>query len=329
VPRVNLRALLDSAAMHGYAHPAFNVNTLEQCHAVLRAATAEAAPAILQFTALSVSYLGPALLPRLFDGLVEEYRDTAICFHLDHGLDVASCFAAIENGFTSVMIDASLAADLRTPRGFEENVALTGEVVRRARQHGVSVEGALGIVGSLSTCLGLTEEGETATRPLQLGEMLTNPIQARQFAELTGIDALAVAIGTTHGLNKFSSVPSNVDIKLDILEELHHTLPETHFVVHGASKLPARLQDTFREFGGDMAPSNGVSDEILRRAVSLGVRKVNIDTDNRLAMSVGIRRHLAEHPENVDPRRYLSAGAAEMEHLCRQRYRDLGTSGWR
>lgn len=324
---VSLRTLLDDAAERGYGIPAFNVNTLDQCHAVMHAAKAENAPAIIQATSQTLHFFGEIVFSHVVRGLKQSYPEIPLCVHLDHGLDKAACRSAIFGGFTSVMMDGSLTPDLKMPSIFEENIGITSEVVQIARAHGVSVEGALGVVGSLASCMGVSEEGVTTARALTLEELVTEPMQAREFVQRTGVDALAVSIGTTHGLSKFENPPDDSRLDLGLLAEIHDAIPNTHLVLHGCSSLPPELQHQVNRAGGQISPAWGVPIPFLQKAIGLGVRKINIDSDNRLAMTAGVREFLDRSRADVDPRAYLRAGMSRMTELCRQRYRQFGAAG--
>ena len=322
-----LRQLLDHAAEFEYAIPAFNVNTLEQALAIMRAAEAERAPAILQLTALSRQYLGDGLLPSIFAGLASSFPDVPVCLHLDHGFDLPSCASAISLGFNSVMIDGTFKSGLVEPSDFQDNLHLTAEVTQFAHSKGISVEGALGVVGSLASCVGTPEDGIETTDVLSPDLLVTDLDQAVQFVEQTKVDALAVAVGTTHGLNKFHHEPNEGELELGILSAIHERLPNTHLVMHGCSSIPVELVDQINANGGTLPPTWGMPISLIQFAIKRGLRKVNIDTDNRLAMTAGIRKHLHDNPANIDPRNYLQAGMDEVTALCRQRYQEFGASG--
>jgi fructose-bisphosphate aldolase, class II len=323
----SLRIILDHAAEYDYAVPAFNVNTLEQAIAIMDAAEAECAPAILQFTSLSRDHFGDQMLSSILHGLRASYPTVPLCIHQDHGFDLATCASAINGGFTSVMIDGTFLPDLIGPSDFEHNLRLTKQVSEYAHTRDVSVEGALGVVGSLVSCVGSMEDGPESTIELARDRLVTDLDQAVVFVEQTRVDALAVAVGTTHGLNKFEHSPSEGELELGILDAIHERLPNTHLVMHGCSSIPKELVDAINEHGGQLPPSWGMPVELIQSAIKRGLRKVNIDTDNRLAMTAGVRKYLTDTPADFDPRNYLRSGMESVTALCRQRYKEFGASG--
>lgn len=325
--RITLRQLLDHAGEHGYAVPAFNISNMEQGLAVMAAAKAADAPVILQASRGARAYANDRVLARLIDGLVETYPEIPVCMHLDHGNNLATCVTAIQNGFTSVMMDGSLMADGKTPADYSYNVDITRRVVEVAHAAGVSVEGELGVLGSLETGMGDQEDGHGATGTLKEHQLLTDPAEAEKFVGETGVDALAVAMGTSHGAYKFTRKPDGAILAMRVIEDIHRRLPNTHLVMHGSSSVPEDLQAIINSYGGDIRPTWGVPVEEIQRGIKCGVRKVNIDTDNRLAMTAAIRRTLAEDPAEFDPRKYLKPAMALMSGVCKARFEAFGTAG--
>ncbi len=324
---VTLRQLLDHAAEHGYGVPAFNINNMEQLLAIMRAAARCAAPVILQASRGARSYAGDIMLRRMVEAAVETHPDIPVCLHLDHGDRPATCLSAIQHGFTSVMMDGSLEADGRTPASYEYNVAVTAQVVELAHAVGVSVEGELGCLGSLETGHGEAEDGHGAATALTREQLLTDPAQARDFVARTGVDALAVAIGTSHGAYKFKRAPSGDILAMDRLRAIHAALPNTHLVMHGSSSVPQELQDIFNAHGGEMPQTWGVPVEEIQQGIAHGVRKVNIDTDCRLAMAGQIRKVAQERRGEFDPRAFLKPAMAALEALCARRFEEFNTAG--
>lgn len=325
--RITLRQLLDHAAEHSYGVPAFNISNMEQGLAIMAAAKASNAPVILQASRGARAYAGDRVLARLIDGLTEMYPDIPVCMHLDHGNNLATCATAIQNGFTSVMMDGSLKADGKTPADYAYNRDITARVVEMAHACGVSVEGELGVLGSLETGMGDQEDGHGATEKLDESQLLTDPDEAARFVAETGVDALAIAMGTSHGAYKFTRKPDGNILAMHVIEEIHRRLPNTHLVMHGSSSVPEDLQAIINSYGGDIKPTWGVPVEEIQRGIRSGVRKVNIDTDNRLAMTAAIRKTLAEEPEEFDPRKYMKPAMAMMQDVCRQRFEAFGTAG--
>ncbi len=324
---VNLRTVLDHAAEHSYALPAFNVNNLEQVKAILQAADKADSPVILQASRGARKYAGDVFLKHLIMAAVEQYPHLPIVMHQDHGNGLEVCASAIDNNFTSVMMDGSLMEDGKTPSTFEYNVDITKKVVDLAKQHNVSVEGELGCLGSLETGEGDKEDGHGFEGKLDKDMLLTDPQQAKEFVEKTGVDALAIAVGTSHGAYKFTRKPDGDILALDRIKEIHETIPNTHLVMHGSSSVPQDLQDLINQFGGDMPQTYGVPVEQLQESIKMGVRKINIDTDNRMAMTGAIRKILTENPDAFDPRKYLEPAIEEMETLCYDRYIQFGCKG--
>ncbi|AZN37085.1 class II fructose-bisphosphate aldolase [Iodobacter ciconiae] len=324
---VSLRQVLDHAAEHGYGVPAFNVNNLEQVQAILQAADATSSPVILQASAGARKYAGEQFLKMLIEGAVASYPHLPIVMHQDHGVSPAVCMTAIKMGFTSVMMDGSLLQDGKTPSDYAYNAAVTAEVVRMAHACGVSVEGELGCLGSLETGMGEEEDGVGANRALSHAEMLTDPQEALAFVKATGVDALAIAIGTSHGAYKFTKPPCGEVLAIDRVRAINAVIPDVHLVMHGSSSVPQELLEEMRKYGGELKPTWGVPVEEIRRAIQYGVRKINIDTDLRLAMTAAIRRHLAMNPADFDPRAYLKPAISAMRSVCEARYDAFGAAG--
>ncbi|HET7753356.1 MAG TPA: class II fructose-bisphosphate aldolase [Anaeromyxobacteraceae bacterium] len=324
---ISLRQLLDHAAEHGYGVPAFNVNNMEQIQAIMQAADETDSPVILQASAGARSYAGEPFLRHLVLAAVESHPHIPIVMHLDHGSSPAACAAAIRSGFTSVMMDGSLREDGKTPTSFAENLTVTGRVVEMAHSVGVSVEGELGCIGSLETGEAGEEDGVGAKGGLTRDMLLTDPDQAREFVEETGVDALAVAIGTSHGAYKFTRKPTGEILAIDRIREVHLRAPSAHLVMHGSSSVPQEWLGIIREHGGELRETYGVPVEQIREGIANGVRKVNIDTDIRLAMTGALRRSLARHRAEIDPRRCLKEATAAARELCKARYEAFGCAG--
>jgi fructose-bisphosphate aldolase class II len=327
MPLVSLRQLLDHAAEHGYAVPAFNVNNMEQIQAILRAADGADSPVILQASAGARRYAGEPFLRHLVLAAAEAYPHLPIVLHLDHGASPGACVAAIRSGFTSVMMDGSLREDQRTPATYEYNVEVTRRAVELAHAVGVSVEGELGCIGSLETGAAGEEDGVGAKGKLSRDLLLTDPEQAADFVERTGVDALAIAIGTSHGAYKFSRKPTGDVLAIDRLKAVHRRIPDTHLVMHGSSSVPQEWLEVIRGHGGRIRETHGVPVEEIQEGIRHGVRKVNIDTDIRLAMTGALRRSLAEHPDEVDVRRFLQEATAAASALCKARFEAFGSAG--
>ena len=325
--RITLRQLLDDAAEHGYGVPAFNINNMEQVIAIMEAAKAVDAPVIMQASRGARQYANDIMLAHMIDALVEIYPHIPVCMHLDHGNGPTTCLTAIQNGFTSVMMDGSLEADGKTPASYDYNVEVTRKVAEMAHLGGVSVEGELGCLGSLEHGSGEQEDGHGAEGVLSHDQLLTDPDQAVDFVEKTKVDALAIAMGTSHGAYKFSRKPDGNILAMGIIEEIHRRLPNTHLVMHGSSSVPQELQDIINHHGGKMPQTWGVPVEEIQRGIRHGVRKVNIDTDNRMAMTGEIRRILQDSPGEFDPRKYLKPAMDAMTKLCRARYEEFGAAG--
>ena len=324
---ISLRQLLDRAAEQGYGVPAFNVNNLEQVHAVMAAAAATDSPAILQASAGARSYAGEPFLRHLALAAAEAYPDIPIVLHQDHGLTPAVCLASIRSGFTSVMMDGSLLPDRQTPSPYSYNVETTATVAAMAHAVGVSVEGELGCLGSLETGQAGTEDGAGAAGKLSRDLLLTDPEQAADFVARTNVDALAVAIGTSHGVYKFSRKPTGEILAIDRIKQIHARIPNTHIVMHASSSVPQEWLAVIREFGGEIRETYGVPVEEIQEGIRHGVRKINIDTDIRLAMTGAVRRTLAEHPSEFDPRDYLKAAMQAARDVCIARFEAFGCAG--
>jgi fructose-bisphosphate aldolase class II len=324
---ITLRQLLDHAAEHGYGVPAFNINNMEQLLAIMEAARRTAAPVILQASRGARSYAGDLMLRRMVEAAVEMYPEIPICLHQDHGNDEATCLSAIQHGFTSVMMDGSLEADGKTPASYDYNVAITARVSELAHAVGVSVEGELGCLGSLESGHGEAEDGQGAEGRLEREQLLTDPDQALDFVARTKVDALAVAIGTSHGAYKFSKPPSGDVLAMNVIEAIHERLPTTHLVMHGSSSVPQALQDLINAYGGEMPQTFGVPVEEIVAGIRHGVRKVNIDTDCRMAMTGQFRKVAAEQPREFDPRKFLKPAMEALERLCAERLEQFNTAG--
>lgn len=327
MPIVSMRQLLDHAAENGYGIPAFNVNNLEQVQAIMSAADAVGAPVIMQASAGARRYAGEAFLRHLIEAAVEAYPHIPVVMHQDHGQTPAICMAAIRSGFSSVMMDGSLMPDGKTASTYEYNLEVTREVVKFSHAIGVTVEGELGVLGSLETMSGGKEDGHGAEGLLTREQLLTSPDEAADFVRETQCDALAIAIGTSHGAYKFSRKPTGDILSIQRIKEIHARIPNTHLVMHGSSSVPQELLAEIREFGGDLKETYGVPVEEIQEGIKNGVRKINIDTDIRLAMTGAIRRYLAQNPSHFDPREYLTVAREAAKRLCMQRYLEFGCEG--
>lgn len=325
--RITLRQLLDHAAENGYGVPAFNMSNMEQGLAIMAAADKAGAPVILQASRGARSYANDTVLARLFDGLSELYPHIPMCVHLDHGNNLGTCATAIQNGFTSVMMDGSLKEDGSTPADYAYNVSITRKVVEMAHAAGVSVEGELGVLGSLETGMGDQEDGHGATEKLSDEQLLTDPDEAERFVAETGVDALAVAMGTSHGAYKFTREPDGDVLAMHVIEAIHKKLPNTHLVMHGSSSVPEELREIINAHGGEIRPTWGVPMEEIQRGIRHGVRKVNIDTDLRLAITGAIRRTMANDPSEFDPRKYMKPAMEAVTKLCISKFEAFGTAG--
>ncbi|KAA0890224.1 class II fructose-bisphosphate aldolase [Pusillimonas sp. ANT_WB101] len=324
---VSMRQLLDHAAEHGYGIPAFNVNNLEQVQAIMEAASQTDSPVIMQASAGARKYAGEGFLKYLIQAAVETYPNIPVVMHQDHGQSPAICQGAIDLGFSSVMMDGSLKEDGKTIADFEYNMNVTRRVVEMAHKVGVTVEGELGCLGSLETMKGDKEDGHGAEGTMTMEQLLTDPEEAAEFVRATQLDALAIAIGTSHGAYKFTRKPTGDILSISRIKEIHARLPNTHLVMHGSSSVPQDLLAEIREFGGDMNETYGVPVEEIQEAIKFGVRKINIDTDIRLAMTGAIRRFMAEHPSKFDPREYLKPAREAAKRICLERYEQFGTAG--
>jgi fructose-bisphosphate aldolase class II len=324
---VSLRQLLDHAAENTYGLPAFNVNNLEQVQAIMAAADEVNAPVIMQASAGARKYAGEAFLRHLIDAAVEAYPHIPVVMHQDHGQSPAVCMAAIRSGFTSVMMDGSLMADGKSVASYEYNVAVSQEVVKFAHSIGVTVEAELGVLGSLETMMGDKEDGHGAEGAMTREQLLTDVEQAADFVKQTQCDALAIAIGTSHGAYKFTKKPTGDILAIERIKEINQRIPNTHLVMHGSSSVPQELLAIIREFGGDMKETYGVPVEEIQQGIKHGVRKINIDTDIRLAMTAAIRKYLFENPGKFDPRDYLKPAREAAKEICKARYLAFGCEG--
>ncbi len=325
--RITLRQLLDHAAEHDYGVPAFNINNMEQALAIMAAADKLDAPVIIQASRGARSYANDIMLKHMMDAVTEIYPHIPVCVHLDHGNEPGTCMTAIQSGFTSVMMDGSLAADGKSPADWDYNVGVTKTVVDMAHLGGISVEGELGVLGSLETGMGDKEDGHGAEGKLSHDQLLTNPQEAVKFVKETDVDALAIAMGTSHGAYKFSRKPDGAVLAMNVIEEIHKLLPSTHLVMHGSSSVPEDLQEIINKFGGKMKPTWGVPVAEIQRGIKHGVRKINIDTDNRMAMTGAIRKVMAEDPSEFDPRKYLKPAMEAMQKLVTLRLQEFNTAG--
>jgi len=323
----SMRQLLDHAAEHGYGIPAFNVNNMEQIQAIMRAAEDCDSPVILQGSAGARKYAGEAFLRHLIEAAVETWPHIPIAMHQDHGASPAVCQRSIRSVFTSVMMDGSLEEDMKTPASYDYNVGTTRRVVEMAHAVGVSVEGELGVLGSLETGEAGEEDGSGAEGKLSHDQLLTDPEQAADFVRQTGVDALAIAIGTSHGAYKFSRKPTGDILAIDRIREIHARIPNTHLVMHGSSSVPQEWLDIIREHGGEIKETYGVPVEEIQEGIRHGVRKVNIDTDIRLSMTGAMRRLMGQKPEEFDPRKFFAAASEAVRGICRARFEEFGCAG--
>ncbi len=324
---ISMRQLLDYAAEHDFGMPAFNVNNMEQVHAIMMAADETNSPVIMQGSAGARSYAGEPFLRHLISAAVEMYPHIPIVMHQDHGAAPGVCLRSIQSGFTSVMMDGSLMEDMKTPATYEYNVDVTRRVVEMAHAGGISVEGELGCLGSLETGQMGEEDGHGAEGALSMDQLLTDPEEAANFVKDTGVDALAIAIGTSHGAYKFTRPPTGDILAINRIKEIHARLPNTHLVMHGSSSVPQDWLKIINEYGGDMGETYGVPAEEIQEGIKHGVRKVNIDTDLRMASTGAIRKHMAENKSNFDPRKFLKASTAAMKGICKARYEAFGCAG--
>jgi len=324
---ISLRQLLDHAAENGYGVPAFNVNNLEQIRAIMEAADEANSPVILQASAGARKYAGSNFLRHLIQAAIEEFPHIPIVMHQDHGVSPAVCQRSIQLGFSSVMMDGSLGEDGKTPMDFDYNVSVTKTTVDMAHACGVSVEGEIGCLGSLETGLAGEEDGIGAEGQLTMAQMLTSPEEASDFVDATGVDALAIAVGTSHGAYKFSRPPTGDILAIERIKEIHAKIPNTHLVMHGSSSVPQEWLAIINEFGGEIPETYGVPVEEIQEGIKHGVRKVNIDTDLRLASTGAVRKFLAENKSEFDPRKFLIPTMDAMKAIVLARLEAFGTAG--
>ena len=324
---ITLRQLLDHAAEHGYGVPAFNVNNLEQIQAIMAAAEETRSPVILQVSAGARKYAGEAYLRHMVLAAVESHPDIPVVLHQDHGASPSVCLQSMRSGFSSVMMDGSLQEDAKTPASYDYNLDVTRRVCEMAHAVGVSVEGELGCLGSLETGQAGEEDGVGAEGTLTHDMMLTDPVQAKDFVERTGVDALAIAIGTSHGAYKFSRQPTGDILAMDRIVAIHASVPNTHLVMHGSSSVPQEWLAIIREYGGDIKETYGVPVEEIQRGIQSGVRKINIDTDIRLAMTGAMRQAFAKDPSEFDPRKAFIAARKAARGVCKARFEAFGCAG--
>ncbi len=324
---VSLRQILDHAAEHHYGVPAFNVSNMEQIKAVLDASRKTDSNAIIQFSSSARKYAGDIMIQAMIEGALKMYPDVHFALHQDHGGSEAICMSALYNGFTSVMMDGSLEADGKTPASYEYNARVTGHVASLAHMVGASVEGEIGVIGSLETGEGEKEDGHGFEGKLDKDMLLTKPDDAVAFSNDTKVDALAIAIGTSHGAYKFTKKPDGQILSIDTIKEIHKRLPNTHLVMHGSSSVPQELQDEINQFGGAIPQTFGVPMEEIQEGIKHGVRKVNVDTDLRMAMTGAVRKLFGTDPANFDVRKYIGLGQAAIEKVCAERYEQFGCAG--
>lgn len=324
---ISLRQLLDHAAEHGYGVPAFNVNNMEQILAVLQAAQKTDAPVIMQASRGARSYAGDIMLRHLLQAALEMFPHIPVCLHQDHGNNIATCLSAIQNGYSSVMMDGSLQEDAKTPSSYEYNAAITATVAGMAHEVGVSVEGELGVLGSLETGRAGKEDDVGAEGMLDRNRLLTDPDQAVDFVRRTKVDALAIAMGTSHGAYKFSRKPDRQILAMNVVSEINRRLPTVHLVMHGSSSVPQDLQDIINRYGGSISQTWGVPVDEIVVGIKHGVRKINIDTDTRLAITGQFRKVAMEKKAEFDPRAFLKPAIAAMQKICEQRYEQFGAAG--
>lgn len=327
MPLVPMRVVLDHAAENNYGVAALNVNNMEQIQAIMEAADETDSPVIIQASRGARSYSQDNYLRHLMLAAVELYPHIPVVMHQDHGNSPATCLSAMKYGFTSVMMDGSLQEDGKTPSNFDYNVQVTSYVTKIAHMLNVSVEGELGCLGSLESGRGDKEDGHGAEGTLSHEQLLTDPDEAAEFVKLTGVDALAVAIGTSHGAYKFTRKPDGEVLAMKRIEEIHAKLPNTHLVMHGSSSVPQELQEEFRKYGGEMKQTWGVPVEEIQRGIQFGVRKINVDTDNRIAMAAAIRKVMVTSPDKFDPRDFLKPARAAMKEVCKARMIAFGQAG--
>ncbi|MHB8453479.1 MAG: class II fructose-bisphosphate aldolase [Acidiferrobacterales bacterium] len=324
---VSLRQLLDHAAEHTYGVPAFNVNNLEQMRAIMEAAAETDSPVIVQASAGARKYAGAPFLRHLILAAIEEWPQIPVVMHQDHGASPAVCQRSIQLGFSSVMMDGSLREDMKTPATYEYNIDVTRRVVDMAHACGVSVEGELGCLGSLESGMAGEEDGSGAEGKLDHSQLLTDPEQAADFVKKTKVDALAIAIGTSHGAYKFTRPPTGDILAIERIKQIHRRIPDTHLVMHGSSSVPQDWLKMINTYGGDMGQTYGVPVEEIIEGIKNGVRKVNIDTDLRMASTGAVRKFLAENKKEFDPRKWLAAATKGMKDVCKLRYQAFGCAG--
>ncbi len=327
MPLVSMRQLLDHAAENNYGIPAFNVNNLEQVQAVMQAAAEVDAPVILQASAGARKYAGEPFIKHLIEAAIESWPQVPLVMHQDHGQSPDVCEGAMDLGFSSVMMDGSLEADGKSIASYDYNVDVTRKVVEMAHRRGITVEGELGCLGSLETMKGDKEDGHGTEATMTIEQLLTDPEQAADFVKKTQLDALAIAIGTSHGAYKFTRKPTGDILAIERIKQINRRIPNTHLVMHGSSSVPQDLLAEIRKYGGDMKETYGVPVEEIQEAIKYGVRKINIDTDIRLAMTAAIRKFFAENPSKFDPREYLKPAREAAKAICLQRYVQFGCSG--
>jgi fructose-bisphosphate aldolase class II len=327
MPLISMRQLLDHAAEHDYGVPAFNVNNLEQMRAIMEGADETDSPVIVQASAGARKYAGPNFLRHLILAATEEFPHIPVVMHQDHGASPAVCQRSIQLGFSSVMMDGSLLEDQKTPADYEYNVEVTRRTVEMAHACGVSVEGELGCLGSLETGEAGEEDGVGAVGKLTMDMMLTDPDEAADFVKKTHVDALAIAIGTSHGAYKFSRPPTGDILAIDRIRQIHERIPGTHLVMHGSSSVPQDLLQEINQYGGEIPETYGVPLEEIQQGIKHGVRKVNIDTDLRLASTAAIRKHMATNKAEFDPRKYLADSQKAMKLVVIERYEAFATAG--
>ena len=324
---ISLRQLLDHAAEHSFGVPAFNVNNMEQVRAIMEAANEVDSPVILQSSAGARKYAGAIFLRHLVLAALDEWPHIPLCLHQDHGSSPGVCAQSVQAGFSSVMMDGSLKGDAKTPADYAYNCEVTRRVCDMAHACGVSVEGELGVLGSLETATAGKEDGVGAEGTLTREQMLTDPDEAADFVRRTGVDALAIAIGTSHGAYKFTKPPTGEVLAIGRVRDIHKRIPNTHLVMHGSSSVPQQWLATINEFGGNLAQTYGVPVEEIQEGIKNGVRKVNIDTDLRLAATGAVRKFVAENPSDFDPRKFLAAATSAMRDVCRERFQAFGSVG--
>ncbi|MFA7268448.1 MAG: class II fructose-bisphosphate aldolase [Sterolibacterium sp.] len=327
MPLVSMRQLLDHAAENGYGLPAFNVNNLEQIQAIMEAAAETNSPVIMQGSAGARKYAGEPYLRHLIEAAIETHPDIPIVMHQDHGASPSVCIQSMRSGFSSVMMDGSLLEDAKTPSSFEYNIKVSKHVADIAHAIGVSVEGELGCLGSLETGKGEKEDGHGAEGKLSQDQLLTDPNEAAEFVKATGVDALAIAIGTSHGAYKFIRPPTGAVLRIDRIKEIHARIPNTHLVMHGSSSVPQDWLKIINQFGGTMGETYGVPVAEIVEGIKHGVRKINIDTDLRMASTGAIRKYMAENSKDFDPRKYLGVARTAMKDICKARYEAFGCAG--